>query len=98
MSEKKKHRKGPWRYLFAAMAAIGGFQLIRLLWTKLLLLTSGSQTTVTTSEVYSVGIIGGADGPTAILVAGPTWPIWVVPCVLLAVGIWGLWRLSKDKG
>jgi len=97
MNEKKQYRKSPWRFLFAAIALLGGFHLIRMLWTRFLILAAGSQTLVATSEVYSVGIIGGADGPTAIFVTGPSWPAWILPCVLLAVGLFGFWRLSRCK-
>ena len=88
-------RKNPWRLLFAAIAVLGGIQILRMLWMKFLLLSAGSQLLVTKSEVYSVGIIGGADGPTAILVAGPEWPAWVLPCALLVVGLYGFFRLRK---
>ena len=98
MCNKERGRRKPlWRFLFGAMAAYGGIQLIRMLWMELLLLTVGSQTLVTKSEVYSVGIIGGADGPTSILVAAPGWSVWILPCVLLTVGILGFWRLSRCK-
>lgn len=51
----------------------------------------------------SVGFIGGADGPTAIMIVGSA-GIWSVITVLaigillLATGIWGLRRKEKQDG
>lgn len=48
----------------------------------------------------SVGIIGGADGPTAVFVAGKL-GIWsvimevLIGVFLIAAGIWGCWRCKK---
>ncbi len=43
------------------------------------------------------GVIGGADGPTAIYVssAGPNWPMLVIFSALLILGILGLFRTRK---
>ena len=47
----------------------------------------------------SAGIIGGADGPTAVFVTGvqvqPTWFHWLLPAALVVAGIWGLVCLKK---
>lgn len=48
----------------------------------------------------SVGIIGGADGPTAVFVAGRLgiWSVIVeilVGVLLIIAGIWGYWRCKK---
>lgn len=53
------------------------------------------------SPAASVGIIGGADGPTAIMVAGTNSPLFViVPVIigilLIAVGIWGIKKLKQS--
>ena len=41
------------------------------------------------TESYSLGIIGGADGPTAILVAGRfPWEILILAAVAVAAIIW----------
>lgn len=50
----------------------------------------------------SVGIIGGADGPTSIMVSGVVGTGSVVlevvaGVVLIAIGIWGL-RMCKKRG
>lgn len=43
------------------------------------------------------GIIGGADGPTAIYItgSGPSWPVLVIFSALLVLGILGLFRTRK---
>ena len=51
----------------------------------------------------SVGIIGGADGPTAVFVvgtfgAGGVIIESVIGVLLVAVGIWGLYRCKKQAG
>lgn len=53
------------------------------------------------SPAASVGIIGGADGPTAIMVAGTNSPLFfIVPVIigilLIAVGIWGIKKLKQS--
>lgn len=46
-------------------------------------------------EAYSIGIIGGADGPTAVLVTG-RFPFELV--LLLAIGLGALiWYLRRKK-
>ena len=41
------------------------------------------------NEAMSIGIIGGADGPTAIFVAGRfPWEIILLPAVCIGVIIW----------
>ena len=41
------------------------------------------------NEAYSIGVIGGADGPTAILIAGRfPWEVLLLSSVLIAAVIW----------
>ena len=53
------------------------------------------------SPSASIGIIGGADGPTAIMVSGPTMGMGgmiaavVIGILLFGVGIWGLRKIKK---
>ena len=51
------------------------------------------------SESASLGIIGGADGPTAIFVTtaavGQRWILWVLVLVMCAVGWWKLSHIKK---
>lgn len=95
------YRKSPWRYVFAVLALYGGIRLIAvllpqlmywglLLWTKL------------QSETTSVGIIGGADGPTAIFITRPDSAVLeafftLLPLAAVVVGIWGFRYFSLRR-
>jgi len=89
------YRKSPWRFVFAALAVIGGLRLLDKLWTQVVVWWATGF--FTHSEAASIGIIGGADGPTAIFVTSPPWTHWAIPLLLLAAGILGFVRLSKCK-
>ena len=95
------YQKSPWRYVFAVLALYGGIRLIAvllpqlmywglLLWTKL------------QSETTSVGIIGGADGPTAIFITHPDSAVLdafftLLPLAAVVVGIWGFRYFSRRR-
>lgn len=92
------YRKSPWRYLFAACAIYGAAELLGGIAARLLyLFLRDPLLSVSIGEAAATGIIGGADGPTAIFVTTPGWTSWVVPCVLLILGIWGFLRLSRCR-
>ena len=86
------YRKSPWRFLFAAVAAYGAANLLAKVWGQILFWLFQIQMR---QESFSVGVIGGADGPTAIFVTTPDWTSWLIPVILLTVGIWGFLRLRK---
>lgn len=46
-------------------------------------------------EFSGVGVIGGADGPTAVFVTTAGLSHWLIPLALLAVGLLGLYGLKK---
>lgn len=47
------------------------------------------------TDVYGIGIIGSADGPTAIFINGRfPWEIFLIAAIALGVGIWYI-RRSK---
>ena len=52
------------------------------------------------SSPATIGIIGGADGPTAIFVTSATAPLWqtLVKGILLILGILGIRQLKIPKG
>ena len=98
------YRKSPWRFLFAAMAIYGGMELLGGVWANLIyfwyrvmyreqLMGIG----MTTTESASIGIIGGADGPTAVFVTAPIWMSYAKYVLLLLIGIWGYRRLQKCR-
>ena len=93
------YRKSPWRFLFAACAAYGAAELLDKLVGYVLLCLYQLGTFNIGGVQASIGIIGGADGPTAIFVTGssPAWYHFVIPVVLIGVGIWGFLRLRKCK-
>lgn len=101
INEKMKdyaYRKSPWRFAFAAMAVIGAVELLGYLaaWFAVNVL-GGISFPVT--EAATVGIIGGADGPTAVFVAASVGPVsellWVL--LLTAAGIYGYLRLCRCR-
>ena len=57
------------------------------------------ETTVGESEDASIGIIGGADGPTAIFVTTSTGPgyDWLMWLLVLVMGVLGWWKLNHMK-
>lgn len=94
-----ERRKKLWRYLFVGCAALGAVELLGNLAGKVLLWLYQYGHLTLGTEAASVGIIGGADGPTAVFVAysTPVWYQYVLPVLLIAVGILGYRRLSKGK-
>lgn len=100
--EKKKDsgkRKSPWRFVFAACVVYGAWKLLGVLWVNLIY--QGVQIWDHFSPqmmAVSIGVIGGADGPTAIFVTTPPWMQNLLWVVLLAVGILGfLWLRRRDR-
>ncbi len=93
------YRKSPWRFLFAAVAVYGAWKLLSGLWIHILLWISQVyceiRTTFHPNETYSIGIIGGADGPTAIFLTAPEWVSWLIPGLLLVTGVLGFVWLSR---
>lgn len=90
------YKKSPWRWLCLVVAAVGiGLLLLQInpswVLTQVFQAVSGSSA--------SYGIIGGADGPTAIFVtAGPrTVEDYILPGVLVIMCLVGYWRLSHLK-
>ena len=101
ITEQDEMKKGPGfkgilRFLFAAAAIYGAAELLGSLaaWIAWLLL---ADPVLHAGEASSIGIIGGADGPTAIFVTTPDWTGYVVPVLALAVGICGFLYFSRRK-
>ena len=91
------YRKSPWRYLFAALAVYGGARALGGLWALICYWILRAQLSFSSGEAAAIGIIGGADGPTAIFVTAPLWAHYLVPLALMIVGILGFLRLRKCK-
>ena len=90
------YRKSPWRFLFAAAAIYGAVELLGSLIAWIAYLAIGDPV-FRGGEAASIGIIGGADGPTAIFVTTPGWTGYILPVVFLMLGIWGYLRLRKCR-
>ena len=99
--QKNHHRsrckKNPWWYAFAAVSVLGALGLAGSLAAWLMgNVLGGISFSVPAS---SVGIIGGADGPTAVFVTAAAGPVWepALWAILLAGGIIGCRRVNKTK-
>ena len=86
--KEQKKIKRVWLYLFGAMAAYGAAKLLKVLGVWLTLLPMQK-------ESASIGIIGGADGPTAIFVTSRFPGEHILTALLMIAGIWGFIRLCK---
>ncbi len=91
------YRKSPWRWIFAACAAYGAAELLGSLLARLYYLWLRDPWLHAETHSASVGIIGGADGPTAIFITTPGWMHAVNPILFLLIGIWGFRRFSRCK-
>lgn len=93
-------RKSPWRILwyllFGGCALYGGLELLGSLAAWLLYL-SYSDPVRSLGESAAIGVIGGADGPTAVFVTAPGWMHYINPVLLLCIGIAGFLWLKKRK-
>ena len=94
--ESRQKKKNPWRFAFLAMAVVGALEILGNLAARLAYLFMPDPY-LTISEAASIGIIGGVDGPTAVFVATTGWGHWLIPVLLLMVGIFGFIRLSRRK-
>jgi len=89
------YHKSPWRFAFAALAAFSG---VHLLGSLLSYLISWAFTlSLAPAKHGSIGIIGGADGPTAIfLTTSLDSGFWdIAALLLLLLGLWGYFRLRR---
>ena len=89
----KKHL---FRFVFGALAGVGALGLLGYLAAWLIRDIFGG-ISFNVSRAATIGIIGGADGPTAVFVTAATGPAWelLLWVLLLAVGVWGFRRFGK---
>lgn len=98
------YRKSPWRYLFMALAVIsGGWLVLYAILQRFGMLLNTLQWSFSPNESASIGIIGGADGPTSIFVTGVTtaghgidWDVALILLILIG-SILAFLRLRKCK-
>jgi hypothetical protein len=94
--------KSPWRYLFGTVTVLsGGWLILYAILRRFGLLLNTLQWSFHPSKAASIGIIGGADGPTAIFVTGkPGFPPDrdVILVLLIFIGsFFAFLRLRKCK-
>lgn len=90
------YRKSPWRYVFLFLAVICGIILLGELFSMAVVWY------MTGSEAATLGVIGGADGPTAVFVTtkveGLPEEVKLALCIIgLAAGIFGYWKSKRLK-
>ena len=93
------YRKSPWRFLFAGTALLSGGWLI--FCGALQCLKNYLPLSLSPGEASTIGIIGGADGPTAIFVTGvtSTGPDWdlILMAAILILSVLAFFRLRRCK-
>ena len=94
-SKENKSRKSPWRFAFLALALVGFWELAG---GYLMMLILGITASFPT-KASTVGVIGGADGPTAIFVTSSvqSWFQYALAILMLVVGVVGFMKLRKPK-
>lgn len=91
------YRKSPWRFAFLGVAALCCVRFLREWALVFAAKAITSYMTFLRSESGSVGIIGGADGPTAVFITSrPAVDTWVV-VLIFAVSVACYLRLRKCK-
>lgn len=98
------YRKSPWRFFFLGLAVLsGGYLLFCRLLLSLVLGMDGLTQSFSPNEAATIGIIGGADGPTAIFVTGTTvlgqgfdWELLLIAVVFVA-SVAAFLRLRKCR-
>lgn len=93
--KEKAFRKRPWLWL-CLVVLYGLWELLGNLTARILYLFLKAPV-LTAGQAASIGIIGGADGPTAIFITTPGWVHWIVPLVFLTVGLAGFLYLNKQN-
>lgn len=86
------YRKSPWRWVFLGAAVLAGLWLAFYAGMQLIV-------EILAGQAADIGVIGGADGPTAIFVTTATFPDWdiLIMAAALIVGIAGFTRLRHCK-
>lgn len=95
-TEKKVFRKSPWRFAFLAAGVFGLWGLLQPLAAKALYLVLRDPVLLT-KHAASIGIIGGADGPTAIFVTGQSPAVRWLSLLLVVIGVLGYLRLGRCR-
>ena len=81
--------------LFSGTSFCGAVGLFRIFLYRIIAWFNG--VTVAVGKSATVGVIGGADGPTAVFVSTPRWTGHVISAIALMTGIVGLVLLNRSK-
>ena len=84
------------KWICLALILAGGYELLGSVITWILSLAMTVRE-ISVGEAATIGIIGGADGPTAIFVTRPAWTGYVLPVVCMLIGIVGFLKLCKTE-
>ena len=94
-NKENRGRKSPGRFAFLALALVGFWELAGGYILMLILRISS----VLPMNASSVGVIGGADGPTAIFFTSSvqSWFQYVLAVLMIVVGIVGFVKLRNPE-
>ena len=90
-------KKKIWQLLCLALVVWGVVKIVPGLFANLIFRWLNLKANFSPSDAYSVGIIGGADGPTAIFLTGPSWVYYGIPALAIVAGVFGYLKLRKIK-
>lgn len=90
-------KKKIWKLLCLALIVWGAVKILPGVFASLMFLWFNVKANLSPNDAYSVGIIGGADGPTAIFLTTPAWGHYVIPVLAIVLGIAGYLRFRKQK-
>jgi Na+-transporting methylmalonyl-CoA/oxaloacetate decarboxylase beta subunit len=86
------------RLAFLGLSVFGGWNLLCSVAARLIGNVPGG-VSFDVTKAATIGVIGGADGPTAVFITAAPVPVWEILlwAVLLTAGILGFNRLKKEK-
>ena len=92
-----RNKKSLLRILFLGCAVLGAWELAGSPAARITALVMKAGPILKSTEAATIGIIGGADGPTAVFVTGiqPFWRAYFLPAAMLVIGILGYFRTRK---
>lgn len=96
MTDKGQKKKSPWRFVFLAAAGYGLWELLGNLIARILYLYL-QDPVLLSGYAASIGVIGGADGPTAVFVTTSASAQWALPLILLVIGLLGFLYLKQSR-
>lgn len=90
-------KKKIWRLLCLVLIVWGAVKIFPGIFANIMFLWFNLKANFSPNDAYSVGIIGGSDGPTAIFLTAPAWVHYLIPVLAIVVGVLGYLKLRKQK-